>query len=213
MIEAGTVRSVLIVSGENGRSLLDWTLAQLNGNVHLTRKTIKPFFANLTIGSGAVGLLLCHQKWTSSPKPILLGGIAQTHSSACQLCEGGTSDVPHSLTMQTDSTTLLKEGIQLSKMAWNTFKEEMSWKDDTAQCIITHQVGRQHQLQLYEALNLDPQKDFSTFPYLGNTGSVALPLTLCQADEGKLLKNAMPVLLLGIGSGLSTLMLGIQWQN
>ncbi|MDR0755454.1 MAG: 3-oxoacyl-ACP synthase III [Puniceicoccales bacterium] len=213
MIEAGTACSVLIVSGENGRSLLDWTLAQLNGDLQLTRKTIKPFFANLTIGSGAVSLLLCHQKWASAPKPILLGGIAQTHSSACQLCEGGTADVSHNLTMQTDSTTLLKEGIQLSKMAWNAFKEEMFWKDDTAQCIITHQVGRQHQLQLYEALNLDPQKDFSTFPYLGNTGSVALPLTLCQADESRLLKNAMPVLLLGIGSGLSTLMLGIQWQN
>ena len=212
MIEAGTANAVLIVSGENSRPLLDWTLKVLNENTSLNRQSIKPLFANLTIGSGAVAVLLCHKKLACSPKPLLVGGIAQTDSSACSLCEGGTQSNNH-LVMQTDSPALLKSGIALSKRAWDAFKQEMAWEAETAQCIVTHQVGRQHQLQLYEALQLDPQKDFSTFTQLGNMGSVSLPLTLCQADEASRLKPAMPVLLLGIGSGLSTLMMGLLWQK
>ena len=212
MIESGSARAVLIVSGENGRPLFDWTLSRLMEDKSLTRKTIKPFFANLTIGSGAVGLLLCHRQYVNVPKPILLGGIVKTNSDACTLCEGGVGAGDH-LTMQTEADKLLTAGIQLSKEAWNAFQAEMAWSNETAQCIITHQVGRQHQKKLYEALGLDPTKDYSTFPFLGNTGSVALPITLCKAVENQRIKNMMPVLLLGIGSGLSTIMLGLQWQK
>jgi 3-oxoacyl-[acyl-carrier-protein] synthase-3 len=212
MIEAGVVGSVLIVAGENGRPLLDWTLDHLKNDRSLTRRSLKPFFANLTIGSGAVGLLLCHQRLVRRPRPILLGGVLQTQSESCHLCEGDAGQA-QGLSMRTEATALLQEGLALSKTTWNHFKREMSWDHDTAQRIITHQVGRQHQIKLYEALQLDRDKDFSTFAHLGNLGAAALPLALCQAEEQHLLGPAMPVLLLGIGSGLSSIMLGIQWQR
>ena len=211
MIEAGTAQNILIVSGENGRTLLDNTIAQLNGDLTLNRKTIKPFFANLTIGSGGVAILLRHSKQTSEPKPLLLGGIIRTDSSANNLCEGNTSS--NGFVMQTDATSLLEAGIRLSKQAWQDFEHEMSWEASTPSRIITHQVGHQHQIKLYEALDLDLKKDFSTFNELGNTGSSALPISLCKADEQGLLKSSDNILLLGIGSGLSTAMLGILWQK
>ena len=115
--------------------------------------------------------------------------------------------------MQTDAPTLLNAGIQLASHAWEQFKAHMCWEETTPSCIITHQVGRQHQRKLYEALSLDIGKDFSTYSYLGNTGSVALPLSLCKANEEHRLQMGDKVLLLGIGSGLSTLMLGLIWQK
>ena len=53
MIESGQVKAGLVVSGENGRPLIEQTLKHLL-TAPLDRNAIKPFFANLTIGSGAV---------------------------------------------------------------------------------------------------------------------------------------------------------------
>ena len=212
MIEARTVRTVLIVSGENGRPLLEHTVKILNNDRTLTRQTIKPLFANLTIGSGAVALLLRRREDVSRPKPLLLGGVTRSNASACRLCEGGTTD-EGTLTMQTDASALLEAGIELSKTAWDAFKKEMSWNEQTPHHILTHQVGLQHQKKLFEALCLDSQKNFSTFETLGNTGSAALPISLCRAAEEKRFHSNDKILLLGIGSGLSTLMLGMVWQE
>ena len=93
------------------------------------------------------------------------------------------------------------------------FKKEISWNEQTPGHILTHQVGLQHQKKLFEALNLDIEKNFSTFETLGNTGSVALPISLCKAAEAEQLQSGDKILLLGIGSGLSTLMLGMVWQG
>ena len=72
-------------------------------------------------------------------------------------------------------------------------------------------MGRAHQRRLYEALDIDESKDFSTFPELGNVGSVSLPVTLAKAaDSGKLISGEQ-VALLGIGSGLSSIMMAVEW--
>ena len=115
--------------------------------------------------------------------------------------------------MRTDASTLLEAGVKLSKTAWEAFKKEMSWDEQTPNHILTHQVGLQHQRKLFEVLNLDIQKNFSTFETLGNTGSVALPISLCKAAEAERFQSGDKILLLGIGSGLSTLMLGMVWQG
>jgi 3-oxoacyl-[acyl-carrier-protein] synthase-3 len=60
-------------------------------------------------------------------------------------------------------------------------------------------------------LGLDLAKDFSTFETLGNTGSVALPATLCAAVDAGAVREGHRVGLLGIGSGLNSLMLALEW--
>ena len=52
MIESGQIKRAMIVAGENGKPLIDRTLKILNHS-NFSRKEIKPFFANLTIGAGA----------------------------------------------------------------------------------------------------------------------------------------------------------------
>ena len=55
------------------------------------------------------------------------------------------------------------------------------------------------------------EKDFPTLEYLGNTGAASLPTTLAIGEEQGCLERGSKLCLLGIGSGLNCLMLGVEW--
>lgn len=208
MIETGQIKAALIVSGENGGPLLDNTINELLENPSIDRKNIKKYIANLTIGSAATAIIVCH-KDLAPHSPQVLGGVVETDSTANHLCRGDGG--PHSLTMETNSEELLKYGIALGQSAWPSFQEELSLSDTDIDWVITHQVGVAHEKLSLESLNLTKMKTFKTYPFLGNTGSSALPITLMMADEKKLIQKNEHVALLGIGSGLSSIMLGVKW--
>ena len=113
--------------------------------------------------------------------------------------------------MLTDSEELLKAGIKLAQVTWTAFLEENNWKAESIDRFICHQVGSAHRRQLFESLNLDIAKDYITFPNWGNVGSVSCPLTLAKAVEDGVVHEGHRVALLGIGSGLSSLMLALQY--
>jgi len=224
MIEAGQIRAALITCGEDSRPLVEQTLRTLNSEP-LTRNGIKPYFANLTIGSGAVGAVVCDESLVSekvgrgeghgsageSPKPHrLLGGVARAATVHSELCQGETHGAD-SLAMQTDSESLLIAGVTLANETWSEFCKETGWNATTPDRFICHQVGSIHRRKLYDTLGLDLAKDFSTFEFLGNTGSVALPATLAFAVEEGAVRSDDKVALLGIGSGLNSLMLAVEW--
>lgn len=201
MIDAGLVDSVLVVSGENGGPLVENTLRQLLDPT-LDRQSIKPFFANLTIGSGAVGAVVCRDDLAKNPVARLKAAAARIDTGANRLCEGHSA-AADGLDMRTDSEALLEAGIALARATWADFCAETDWSAATPARVICHQVGRRHQLRLYDALGLDLQKDFSTFETCGNMGSVSLPYTLACALDEKAVRPGDAVALLGIGSGLS----------
>jgi len=94
---------------------------------------------------------------------------------------------------------------------WEITKSNLQWSDQDVDRIFTHQIGHIHRKLLFETLHLDLQKDFSTLEFLGNTGSAALPVTLAMGDDEGKIKPGDKVALLGIGSGLHCLMLGVEW--
>jgi 3-oxoacyl-[acyl-carrier-protein] synthase-3 len=205
LIEAGQIRCALIVSGEDGRPLLDNTIDLLNSS-NFTRNEIKPYFANLTLGSGAVAALLCHDSIAAQAYKIKYASVF-ADSSSCNLCEEGILD--NSLNMQTESEKLLNIGISLALANWGKFCKSSGWNNKTIDTTICHQVSKRHTMELYNTLGLDPSKDFSTYQYLGNTGSVALPITLALARSSGAIKSGSKCALLGIGSGLSSIILGL----
>lgn len=210
MIESGQIERALICSGENGRPLVENTLAQLQ-NTELTRRSIKPFFANLTIGAGAVAAVLCRRDLLVEPRPLMTAAVVETDSSYNALCQGDqTGD---SLEMLTNSEELLVAGIGVAMRAWGRFTKSTGWSAETPDRVITHQVGRAHTRELFKALNLDLTKDFSTFETLGNVGSVSCPITLAMAMEAGAYSVGQRAALLGIGSGLSSLMMAVEWPN
>ena len=60
-----------------------------------------------------------------------------------------------------------------------------------------------------ERLQLNPALDFPTVEFLGNTGAAALPIALSMGLESAPPRTGDHLALLGIGSGLSSVMLGI----
>jgi 3-oxoacyl-[acyl-carrier-protein] synthase-3 len=209
MIEAGQARCGLVVAGEHGRPLVEETLRQLLA-APLTRNEIKPFFANLTIGSGAVGAVVCHRSLGQGRGHRLLGGVARAATEHSRLCQGDAVSAG-GLNMQTDSEQLLLAGVELARETWREFEKVSDWNEPDVARFICHQVGSAHRRKLYETLGLDPAKDFSTFETLGNMGSVSLPATLALAGEAGAMRAGDKVALLGIGSGLNCMMLALEW--
>ena len=210
MIDSGQITCGMVVSGENGRPLVDRTIKHLL-STPLDRNGIKPFFANLTIGSAAVSAIVCHENLLpkSAPRHRLLAGSVMADTRHSELCQGDSEG--DTLVMETDSEQLLVAGVEVARQTWSRFEQETGWTTATPDRIITHQVGSTHRRKLYETVGLDLAKDFSTFETLGNTGSAALPSALAIAAEQGALRAGQKAALLGIGSGLNCLMLAVEW--
>lgn len=209
MIESGQVEAALVVSGENGRPLVEQTIRTLL-EAPLDRNGIKPFFANLTIGSGSVAAVLCHRSLVKGRAHRLVGGVARAATRFNDLCQGDSHGA-EALQMQTDSEQLLVAGVGVARETWADFTAATGLKADDFQRFVTHQVGSAHRRKLYEMLGLDLTRDFSSFDRFGNVGSVSLPATLSLAVEAGAVREGDRVGLLGIGSGINCMMLAVEW--
>jgi 3-oxoacyl-[acyl-carrier-protein] synthase-3 len=72
-------------------------------------------------------------------------------------------------------------------------------------------VGSGHRDTILKVLDLPAEHDFVAYEFLGNTGTVALPLAVALASEREFLQAGHRVGFLGIGSGLNCMMLGVEW--
>lgn len=215
MIELGQVRAGVIVGTEVGRELVEGTIDTLLSTPHLTRQDVKLAFASLTIGSGSAAVVLCDRE-LSRTGTRLLGGQFRADSSSHQLCAGDSAASTYGderPRMQTDSEALLHAGVELALATWLETKQVLGWTNRDVQKAFSHQVGKAHRKLLYQRLELDPEIDFPTVEFLGNTGAAALPMTAALGIEAGHLAAGDHVALLGIGSGLNAIMAGIEWRG
>ena len=213
LIEAGVIDAGLVVGTENSRPLLSGTIAALNNDVTLTRKSIKPAFASLTIGSGSCAWLLTHRSLSQGGSPIL-AAIAEARTEFHDLCmsDDDTAGAEMMPLMDTDSEKLMAEGIATGVAAFDQLLGEMQWNRDQIDRTICHQVGTRHREAMLGSMSLPLDRDSVTFNKLGNTGSVALPLTVAAAAaRGELTKGARTAML-GIGSGINSVMFACEWN-
>ena len=113
--------------------------------------------------------------------------------------------------MTTDSVSVLKHGVKLGVKTWGSFLNKMGWARDEIDKVICHQVGEGHRDTILRELGISEEKDFSTYKFLGNMGTVSLPMTAAIAEQRKFLQEGDRVGFLGIGSGLNCMMLGWEW--
>jgi 3-oxoacyl-[acyl-carrier-protein] synthase-3 len=219
LIELGQIRAGLVVGTESARPLVENTIRTLNADTSLAREQMKLAVASLTIGSGSAAVLLTH-KSLSRTGNRLLAATARAHSIGHELCRGqenvsGAAAAGGMIAplMQTDSERLLEQGVVAAQAAFANFLSETGWSREEISKTICHQVGSAHRKLLLKTLGLDAERDFTTYETLGNTGSVALPITLAKAIETGHLQPGERVALLGIGSGINVLMLALEYQS
>ncbi len=216
LIELGRIRAGIVVGTEVGRALVEGTVERLLTDPSVTRKSFKLEFASLTIGSGSAAIVLCDEQ-LSRTKNRFLGGMARANTSHHELCAGGVDQLASSgdlrPQMSTDSEALLHAGVALATETWALTQRELGWTNADVDKVITHQVGKAHRQLLLEQLDLPLEKDYPTVELLGNTGAAALPTAMALAVQNGHIKSGDRVALLGIGSGLNSIMLGIEWQG
>jgi acyl-CoA:acyl-CoA alkyltransferase len=210
LIESGVIEAGLAVGTEDARGLLEATVRQLRGDRQLTRRSIKPAFASLTIGSGSCAVLL------RRTRPGQVGGrlraaAARAETQHNTLCQSHGDQAGGSMQplMQTDSEGLLVAGVEAGAANFDQLRRKVSWGEASPVASVCHQVGAAHQRLMLERLGLPPENDFATYHWLGNTGSVALPTALGIGLASGQLDDYPHAWLLGIGSGINSVMLAV----
>jgi 3-oxoacyl-[acyl-carrier-protein] synthase-3 len=211
-IELGQCKAGMVVSCETAREINDATIQRLRENPNM--ELFKSSLATLTGGSGAVAVLMTDGSSFASQRRRLLGGVTQAAPQFFNLCRWGIEGLlPTSLRQfaTTDSVAVLKHGVALGLRTWTSFLGKVGWMRPQIDKVICHQVGASHRDAILQTLGLGEDMDFSTYEYLGNMGTVSLPLTAALAEEREFLQAGHKVGFLGIGSGLNCLMLGLEW--
>jgi 3-oxoacyl-[acyl-carrier-protein] synthase-3 len=214
-IESGQARAGMVVACEASREINEVVIGQLHERP--TMDFFKLSLATLTGGSGAAAVLLTDGSFGNPKGRKLVGGVWRTAPEFHELCRWGLeaagsngSRAFHHFTA-TDAAAVLSHGVELGSQTWRAFLRELGWRGDAVDKVICHQVGTSHRDTILRLLSIPEEKDFPTFPYLGNMGTVSLPLTAGLAEDRGFLERGDHVAFLGIGSGLNCMMLGLQW--
>ncbi len=236
-IELGQARAGLVVAAETAREINENVIDLMvrTRSLELFRASL----ATLTGGSGAAAVVVVSESLSRQRRRKVLGGVAQTAPEYHALCRWGLRTlvpatvhtverffgshagslvqrgIDYSLRhvmvpfMETHAGEILKYGIELGLRTWKKFLAAFGWQQ--VDKVICHQVGAVHRETMLRTFGIPPEKDFSTYEYLGNMGTVSLPLTAALAEERDFLQAGHRVGWLGIGSGLNCLMLGLEW--
>jgi len=202
MIELGQIDTGMIVAAEGPR---EGQLATIDRMLtHPPEKTaIRDNLATFTLGAASVAMILRHKDKSRTGKK-LLGGYAYSNTEHNQLC------VAQRTWMRTNSSVLLEEGTRVVVTAWEGFKKVLEWDNNTIDTLFTHQVSEPQRRVGLQAMGLSLDIDYPTLSYLGNTASVAAPISMAIADDKGIIKRGDKLTLLGVGSGINSLILGIQ---
>jgi 3-oxoacyl-[acyl-carrier-protein] synthase III len=217
-IELGQIRAGMVVSCETARDITERMIDHMLESG--TMEDFKLSLTTLTGGSGAVAVVVTDDSFSAAPCRRLLGGATQAAPEFYSLCQWGLRGIsdlqgrlPRAFTqfMSTDSSSVLKYGVELGRRTWKAFLERLDWVAENVDKVICHQVGSGHRDTILSTLGIPTEKEYSTYEYLGNMGTVSLLVTAKLAEERDFLKRGDRVGFLGIGSGLNCLMLGFEW--
>jgi acyl-CoA:acyl-CoA alkyltransferase len=200
MIDSGLVDHALIVNGEDSRAVQERTIDRLNRPETVARDVLSQF-ATLTLGCGAVAMVL--GRTDQHPEGHrMVGSVSRAGTEHHELCVGDND------MMRTDLKGLLDAGIGLGVDMWTEAGGEFDWHGGMSRYVI-HQVSKVHTAAMCEKFGIDESRVPKTFPTRGNLGPASVPFTL--ATEADALDDGDRVLLMGVGSGLNTACLEIEW--
>lgn len=210
-IELGHARAGLVVSCESARDIVDLTIDEILRERSM--ETLRLKLATLTGGSGAIGVVVCDSSLAPDGHR-LLGGALRSDARYHELCRwwpATTGREPKPMHMLTDAAKVLEHGVALGAETWRGFLNVLGWTPAQVDRTICHQVGAPHRDTVLQAMGIPADRDFVTYEFLGNIGTVSLPITAAIAAERGFLEKGHRVAFCGIGSGLNCLILGVEW--
>lgn len=204
MISTGEIDHGLVVAGETSRDAMEATVARLAGP-EATRRTFHEQFATLTVGSGAVAMVLSRGDGTGTGHHFLGGlGRAATVGNA-GLCVGRADE------MRTDTAGLLAAGMELAGRTWSEAVAAFDWDAAGYDVYALHQVSKVHTKAVADQLGLAVERFPLIYPRFGNIGPVGVPTVLSKAVEDGTVVDGTRVMLMGVGSGINAAAAEVDW--
>lgn len=203
MIEQGIVDYALVVNSEAMDEGVQSTMRRLL-DPNLDEPTFRLQFASLTLGSGAVAMVLGHAR--NHPEGHVYRGAvnvaATQHANLCRAQKDW---------METDTKGLLIAGLELAFKTWQRAQAELGWTADVLDAVALHQVSKTHTTRFLESIGVPQDRACLTFPKYGNIGPASVPFALSKAAAEGQFQKGQRVALMGIGSGLNCKMAELVW--
>jgi len=203
MIELGQIEAGLVVVGEGSREVTMSTAKRLQRE-EATFEDFRGNLATLTLGSGSCAMLLVHERLATTPHR-LLGSTSLSATHHNRLCIGTAQR------METDAPKLLTEGVALAHRTWTKARSGLDLQSHQVQSYALHQVGRPNHEAVIRALEVPEDRAIRLYPTFGNVGAAGVPMAMSTARDDGWFDTGDTVMLMGIGSGLNTQMMRVDW--
>lgn len=106
---------------------------------------------------------------------------------------------------------LLSEGVALAQRTWADVNPMLKLTPDVVTEYALHQVGAANHDAVLQALTLPPNKAIRLYIDNGNVGACGVPFSLSTLVDKDRVQAGDRVALMGIGSGLNVMMMGVEW--
>ncbi len=202
MIERGEIDSGLVVNCETSRFTMESTIARLAQD-SCDEAMFREQFATLTVGSGAVAMVLTRDDAGDGHR--FLGGLSRALTKHAGLCTGDIHE------MRTDTRGLLMAGLEIAALTWKEAVDAFEWDPESVDTYVIHQVSKVHTRAVCDTLGLDIDRFPLIYPTFGNIGPAGVPTVLSKAVEDGAVQAGDRVMLMGVGSGINAAAAEIVW--
>ena len=203
MIGSGEIDHALVVAAETSRFAMESTIARLAADT-ADRRTFHQQFATLTVGSGAVAMVLSRGDGHSGHR--YLGGLGRAATAGnAELCVGQADE------MRTDTGGLLAAGMELAGRTWAEAVSAFDWEPTSYDVYALHQVSKVHTKAVADQLGLARERFPLLYPRYGNIGPAGVPTVLSKAVESGTVVDGTRVMLMGVGSGINAAAAELVW--
>lgn len=203
MIERGQVEYGMVVDAESSRELIEATIPRLLDD-SVDGDFFRENFASLTLGSGAVAMVLARSDLAPHGHRYL-GGVTLAATENCELCCGNMDR------MVTDTQALTAAGLELAVRTWKRAAEVLGWTLQSHDHYVQHQVSKGHAEKLAGILGLDLAKIYRLYPNYGNIGPAGIAIVLSKLAKEGITATGDRIAMMGIGSGINCTMAEIRW--
>jgi len=203
MIEHGEIEHGLVVDGETSRFTMEATIERLASQA-CDEVMFREQFATLTLGSGAVAMVLSRADSVEQGRRFL-GGMSRASTAHANLCTG------HVHEMRTDTKGLLLAGLELAASTWKEAVSSFDWDPHAVDTYVVHQVSKVHTRAVCDTLGLDIDRFPLIYPNFGNIGPAGVPTVLSRAVQDGTISSGDRVMLMGVGSGINAAAAEIVW--
>jgi 3-oxoacyl-[acyl-carrier-protein] synthase-3 len=202
MIERGEVDHGIVVAGETSRPTVEATVARLAGDT-TDEQVFREQFATLTLGSGAVAMVLSRDDEGTGHR--YLGGLSRAATQHALLCVGNVDE------MRTDTKGLLLAGLELAEQTWKEAVAAFDWDPTGFDRYLVHQVSAVHTKAVCETLGLPRERFPLLYPTFGNIGPCGVPTVLSKGVADGSITRGDRLALMGVGSGLNAMAAELVW--